>query len=76
MKKITLLLAYRLMIGILLSILIMVQNIYADHSLTNTTLDTRTLAMVNKPGVVLVQTVWTEILHYTNFRLSVDLKKI
>lgn len=37
-------------------------------------MDTRTLAMVNKPGVVLVQTVWTADLTFYEFAMSDDLE--
>ncbi|MDR7855978.1 trypsin-like peptidase domain-containing protein [Tissierella sp.] len=55
---------------ILLFTFIMIPNVEAKSGLENIVLDTRSLAMINKPGVVLVQTVWTADLTLYEFAFT------
>jgi serine protease Do len=59
----------------ILVVFIIPQNVNAKSPLTSPTLDTRTLAMINKPGVVLVQTVWTADLTFYEFSFNNQLEK-
>lgn len=70
MGRFTLHKGFRILLVMLFFTFTMVQNLYAENSLTDNSLDTRTLAMINKPGVVLVQTVWTADL--TLYEFSID----
>lgn len=45
-------------------------NVEANSGVGKATLDTRTLAMINKPGVVLIQTVWTADLTLYEFAFT------
>ncbi len=58
MKKRAFKLGCKFLIAIIFLIFIIVPVAEAENDI-NISLDTRTLAMVNKPGVVLLQTVWT-----------------
>lgn len=64
-----------LSILMLLLVFIFPQSAMAKSPLTNAPLDTRTLAMINKPGVVLVQTVWTADLTLYEFSFDDQLEK-
>jgi serine protease Do len=59
MKKHVLRTASGILIVMMLLAFAITTDVYANSTGANTPLDTRTLAMINKPGVVLVQTVWT-----------------
>jgi serine protease Do len=72
MKKHVLKLLY---LAMLLLVFIVPQSVMAKSPMTNTPLDTRTLAMINKPGVVLVQTVWTADLTLYEFSFDDQLEE-
>lgn len=59
MQKTKLKLLARLLVLILILTFCFITPSKATSNLTSTALDTRTLAMINKPGVVLIQTIWT-----------------